>query len=91
MDSKEIQEKMEDRYPIYYMNVRVAYWKKKEKRELDDWVVSKYNNPIDITKKDKKTIRRLQDKLYTPAIKDKKIVIVKIHNEKIVGHSNHKP
>lgn len=90
MDSKEPEEKVEDRHPIYYMNCRIAYWKKKVKHEVDEWVVSIYDDPIQITKKDSNTMQRLYRKIYKNSVaKDNKVVVVRVFSKKIVGYTNY--
>lgn len=89
MDSQKLEEEMEGGLPIYYMNIRIAYWKKKYRHEINTWAVSIHTDPVDITKKDVITMRRLYNDVYNGSkAKDKKVVVIKIHDKKIVGHQN---
>ena len=66
---------------------------KKGKREfnLPVWIVSSYDDPLEIMLKDSKTIGRLELKFYGKAYKsEKKVTIKKIRSKKIVGHVNSK-
>lgn len=49
------------------------------------WVVSRYNNPIDIMKYDKHTMYRLDQELLTPKAKQRTIIINKVDNVKQIG------
>lgn len=49
------------------------------------WVVSRYNNPIDIMKYDKHTMYRLDQELLTPKAKQRTIIINRVDNVKQIG------
>lgn len=49
------------------------------------WVVSRYNNPIDIMKYDKHTMYRLDQELLTPKAKQRTIIINRVDNIKQIG------
>lgn len=72
------------------MTAKVVYWVKKNKREVKEWIVSIYDNPIDITNKDKQTMARLMTKLYKGSkANDKKIVVTRVLEKKIVGYTTY--
>lgn len=89
MDSKALEEEVEDRLPpIYFCNISVVYKKGKKKlsshnRNID--IVSRYNTPRDI-QKDKITMRRIEDALYGLAYKGQKHILVRsVNSYKVVG------
>lgn len=49
------------------------------------WVVSRYNNPMDIMKHDKHTMYRLDQELLTPKAKQRTIIINRVDNVKQIG------
>ena len=53
------------------------------------WIVSDYDNPIDIMDKDSKTMSRLEIELFTAKAKNKTIVIDSIVSIKQVGTTSH--
>jgi hypothetical protein len=53
------------------------------------WIVSDYDNPMDIMKKDGKTMSRLERELFTAKAKNKTIVIDSITSIKQVGTTSH--
>lgn len=73
--------------PIYYMQVEVAFKRGRIIHKKNEWVVTTFDNPFDIMNKDVKTMKSLVERCYGKAFKgDKKIMITKILNQKIVGH-----
>tara|TARA_R110000868_G_scaffold650_3_gene4724 strand:+ start:7263 stop:7472 length:210 start_codon:yes stop_codon:yes gene_type:complete len=53
-----------------------------------EWVVTTFDNPFDIMNKDSKTMISLVERCYGKIFKgDKKIMITKIINKKIVGYA----
>ena len=71
--------------PIYYMTADVAFKKGKDVYVKKMWIVSKYVNPSDIMKNDKKTMSRLARELYGKSKDDRKIIIRKINSKKQIG------
>ena len=72
-------------YPIYYMTAKVTTIKNKRPQSRNVWIVSDYDNPIDIMKHDKETMGRLERELFTAKAKNKTIVIDSITSIKQVG------
>ena len=71
------------------MQVEVAFKKGKIIHKKQEWVVTTYETPSDIMNNDHKTMQSLVDRCYGNAFKgDKRIMITKILNKKIVGHAN---
>lgn len=71
--------------PIYYMTAEVIIMQKKRPQTRKVWIVSSHDNPIDIMDKDRKTMFRLEEELFTAKAKDKTIVIDSITSKKQVG------
>ena len=78
-----------DKAPIYYMNARVAFKKKKVVHERVMWIISVFDNPSDIASYDNKTMTRLGLDIYGKNSKtEKKIIIREILDKKFISHSN---
>jgi len=75
--------------PIYYMTAKVTTIKNKRPQSRSVWIVSDYDNPVDIMKKDGKTMSRLERELFTAKAKNKTIVIDSITSIKQVGTTSH--
>jgi len=75
--------------PIYSMTARVTTIKNKRPQSRNVWIVSDYDNPMDIMKKDGKTMSRLERELFTAKAKNKTIVIESITSIKQVGTTSH--
>jgi len=71
--------------PIYYMTALVTIIRNKQPYTRSVWIVSSYENPIDIMRHDQKTMTRLRKDLFTDKAKDKSIVINKIQSKVEVG------
>ena len=71
--------------PIYYIEARVSIIKNKNPSSRDVWIVSCYDNPLEIMRYDSKTIKRLQDQLYPPKAKNRTVLIEQIKSKKVVG------
>lgn len=71
--------------PIYYMTGTATFIKDKSPQTRAIWVVSRYNNPIDIMKYDKHTMYRLDQELLTPKAKQRTIIINRVDNIKQIG------
>lgn len=69
--------------PIYYMEARVAYKKGKVVHELPMWIVSRYTEPMDIIKKDAKTMRRLNSEFYGDKYKGKRMIMIRSIESKL--------
>jgi len=52
------------------------------------WIISKYDDPMDIMKSDDKTMSRLRRELFTAKAKNKVIVINSIESKKEIGFVN---
>jgi len=75
--------------PIYYMTADASFKKGKREFDLSVWIVSNYDDPLEIMLKDNKTIGRLELEFYGKAYKsEKRVTINKIRSKKIVGHVN---
>tara|TARA_R100001463_G_scaffold108305_1_gene162839 strand:+ start:1449 stop:1727 length:279 start_codon:yes stop_codon:yes gene_type:complete len=79
-----------DKASIYYMNVQVAFKKKKVVSERSLWIVSVHDTPYDIMKYDKRATIMLINKIYGVKSKDKNkdIIIRKILSKKFINYSN---
>jgi CBS-domain-containing membrane protein len=75
--------------PIYYMTAKVSIIKNKKPSTRVVWIVSTYEKPIDIMRKDLMTMLRLQGELYTAKAKNKSIVIDEIMTKRQVGTTSH--
>lgn len=71
--------------PIYYMTAKVSMIKNKRPTTREVWIVSRYDKPIDIMRKDLRTMLRLQHDLYPLRAKNKSIVIDEIMTKRQVG------
>ena len=71
--------------PIYFMTAKVTTIKNKRPQSRSVWIVSQYNEPMDIMKNDGKTMSRLERELFTAKAKNKTIVIDSITSIKQVG------
>jgi len=71
--------------PIYFMTAKVTTIKNKRPQSRSVWIVSQYSEPMDIMKKDGKTMSRLERELFTAKTKNKTIVIDSITSIKQVG------
>jgi len=71
--------------PIYYMTAKVTFIKNKTPQTRSVWIVSRYDNPRDIMKHDKRTMHRLDGELLTPKAKQRTILIDRIESKKQVG------
>lgn len=70
------------------MQVEVAFKKGRIIHKKIEWVVTTFDNLCDIMNKDSKTMVSLVERCYGKAYKgEKKIMITKILNQKIVGHA----
>jgi hypothetical protein len=72
--------------PIYYMDVKIKYKKNKSYLQVTNWVVSKYESPIDIMRYDDKTMDRLKDELYGKTKQDRDIIITSVIYKTLVGY-----
>ncbi len=82
---------MSDLPPIYYMTADASFKKGKRNFNLPVWMVSNYDDPLEIMLKDEKTISRLELEFYGKTYKsEKKVTINKIRSKKIVGYVNSK-
>jgi len=70
------------------MTAKVTTIKNKRPQSRNVWIVSDYDNPIDIMKHDKKTMGRLERELFTAKAKSKTIVIDSITSIKQVGETS---
>lgn len=71
------------------MTAKVTTIKNKRPQTRNVWIVSDYDNPLDIMKKDGKTMSRLERELFTPKAKNKTIVIDSVISIKQVGKTSH--
>ena len=71
--------------PIYYMTGTATFIKNKNPQTRAVWIVSKYDNPRDIMKHDRKTMYRLDQELLTAKAKERTIIINKVENIKQIG------
>ena len=71
------------------MAAEVTIIKNKRPRTKKVWIVSDYDNPMDIMDKDEKTMSRLERELFTAKAKNKTIVIDSIISIKQVGTTSH--
>ena len=67
------------------MTAKVTTIKNKRPQSRNVWIVSDYDNPMDIMKKDGKTMSRLERELFTAKAKNKTIVIDSITSIKQIG------
>ena len=71
--------------PIYYMTAKATVIKNKQPTSRYVWMVSGYDKPLDIMRKDLRTMLRLQHELYPVKAKVKAVVIEEILTKKQVG------
>ena len=71
--------------PIYSISAKVTIIKNKRPHSRNVWIISQYDNPMDIMKNDGKTMSRLERELFTAKAKNKTIVIDSITSIKQVG------
>jgi len=75
--------------PIYSMTATVSIIKNKTPHRRDVWIVSKYDNPLDIMRYDDKTMNRLRRELFTSKAKNTTIVIERIDSKKQIGTTSY--
>lgn len=75
-------------HPIYSMTAKVTTIKNKRPQSRNVWIVSRYDNPVEIMKHDGKTMSRLEGELFTAKAKNKTIVIDSITSIKQVGETS---
>lgn len=73
--------------PIYLMDVRVAFKKNKRVLERSMWVVSVFDEPSDIMNYDRKTMRRLNNEIYSGSKNNQPIMIREVLNKKFISNS----
>ena len=79
----------EERPPIYSMTADISYTKGKNTLNVPAWIVSRYDDPLEIMLKDSHTMHRLKEENYGKNYKSKKsLTIKKIRSKTIVGHVN---
>lgn len=71
--------------PIYYMTGTATFIKNKNPQTRAIWIVSRYDNPRDIMKYDRRTMQRLEEELLTAKARQRTIIINKVENVKQVG------
>lgn len=70
------------------MQVEIVFKRGRIIQKRIEWVVTTFDNPFDIMNKDSKTMISLVERCYGKIFKgDKKIMITKIINKKIVGYA----
>jgi hypothetical protein len=70
------------------MQVEIVFKRGRIIQKKIEWVVTTFDNPFDIMNKDSKTMISLIERCYGKIFKgDKKIMITKIINKKIVGYA----
>lgn len=73
------------------MTADASFKKGKREYDLPIWIVSNYDDPLEIMLKDSKTISRLELEFYGKTYKsEKRVTINNIRSKKIVGHINSK-
>lgn len=71
---------------IYYLVVKLWYWRNQRKVFAKTWIVSRYNDAMDIMMYDDRTMRRLRKKYYGKRrVKDPRVTINEIVSCKAVG------
>lgn len=76
--------------PIYYINARIAFKKRKVISERLSWIVSIYDNPADIMQHDKKAMSRLKSEVYGKSSKSKggDVIVREIISKQFLNYSN---
>lgn len=73
---------------IFYITVKASYRKNKRDVSVETWIVSSFDDPIDIMLYDDKTMSRLRKLFYkTSKAKDKRVSIDEILDRKVIGKS----
>lgn len=73
---------------IYHLSARISYKKNKRRVSLVTWIVSCFDDPVDIMLYDSKTMSRLRQLFYKNSkAKDKRISIEEILEKKVIGKS----
>ena len=67
------------------MTAKATIIKNKQPTSRYVWIVSRYDKPIDIMRKDLRTMLRLQHELYPTKDKTKAVVIEQVLTKKQVG------
>jgi len=71
------------------MTAKATIIKNKRPQTRDVWIVSKYDNPLDIMRHDHKTMSRLRRELLTAKAKNTTIVIDRIESKKQIGTTSY--
>ena len=71
--------------PIYYIEAKATFFKKKHPHTRDVWIVSTYDDPREIMRHDNITMSRLDKELLSPKAKERFIVIKDISSIKQMG------
>ena len=77
-----------DRADIYYMIVEVSYKARKQNRSVKTWIVSSFEDPIDIMMYDVKTMKRLKLLFYKKSrAKYQPVTIERVMSKKFISKS----
>tara|TARA_R100001510_G_C7656754_1_gene217162 strand:+ start:4650 stop:4943 length:294 start_codon:yes stop_codon:yes gene_type:complete len=72
--------------PIYYLTVRLSYRRNKRDVNTDTWVITRYQDPVDIMLYDDKTMQRLRREYYGKRkVKDRPISILEVLSVTVLG------
>ncbi len=75
--------------PIYYLTVRVAYKRNKQKVTTEKWVITRHLDPINIMLHDETTMTRLRRELYGKRkVKEKPVNITEVLDVTVLGREN---
>lgn len=71
--------------PIYYIEAEAVFFKKKHPHYRKVWIVSTYDDPREIMRRDRITMSRLDKELLSPKSKERTILVKNIQSIKQIG------
>jgi hypothetical protein len=75
-------------YPIFYLQLEVAFKKGNKVIARKEWAVSTYDTPGEIMRLDRKTMDSLSSRLYPITFKgERKIIVRKVLEKKTIGNT----
>tara|TARA_R100000654_G_scaffold64286_3_gene91800 strand:- start:34 stop:273 length:240 start_codon:yes stop_codon:yes gene_type:complete len=75
--------------PIYHIEAKATIIKNKRPQTRSVWIVSTYDNPLEIMRYDKRTMTRLTQELVSAKAKNKAVLIESIDSIKQIGTTNY--
>lgn len=75
--------------PIYHIEAKATIIKNRRPQTRSVWIVSTYDNPLEIMRHDKRTMSRLTQELVSAKAKNKAVLIESIDSIKKIGTTSY--